>query len=151
MPLRPSGNLGDTGTNTQVLARLKDGVTFGQAQAEMAAITESFRRSRPDLPRGYGGMHLIPYQDSIVGDIRVNLWLLFGATGLLLLIACSNLATLLLTRFAGRAREVSVRLAIGGSRGRLLTQSWSRICYSPDSAPLRAFLRLMRLYRGSLP
>ncbi|MGH9631279.1 MAG: ABC transporter permease, partial [Bryobacteraceae bacterium] len=103
VPLRPTGSLGDRGTNTQLIARLKDGVTIRQAQAEMATITDSFRRAHAGsdlVSRDYRGLAVIPYQDSLVGDVRLNLLLLFGATALLLLIACSNLATLLLTRYA---------------------------------------------------
>lgn len=120
-PLRPTGGLGDEGTNTGLIARLQDGVTIEQAQAEMAALTESFRRSHRRSPE-YRGLIAISYQDSLVGDVRLNLLLLFGATSVLLVIACVNLATLLLTRFAVRGREVAVRLALGSSRGALLGQ-----------------------------
>jgi putative ABC transport system permease protein len=123
VPLRPSGSLSDTGTNTEVIARLKDGVTLRQAEAEMATVTESFRREHTGrLTREYRGLTVIPYQNWLAGDVRLNLLLLFGATGLLLLIACSNLASLLLTRLAARGKELAVRLALGSSRLRLLRQ-----------------------------
>jgi predicted permease len=125
VPLRPTGSLSDTGTNTQMIARLKDGIAIRQTQAEMATITESFRRAHAGsvfVPRDYRGLMVIPYQDWLVGDVRLNLLLLFGATGLLLLIACSNLATLLLTRFAARGKELAIRLALGSSLRRLLSQ-----------------------------
>jgi predicted permease len=123
VPLRPTGNLSDQGTNTQMIARLKAGLSLPQAQAEMATVTEGFRWANAGrVARDYRGLMVTPYQDWLVGDVRLNLSLLFGATGLLLLIACSNLASLLLTRLAGRTKEIAVRLSLGSSRGRLLRQ-----------------------------
>ena len=120
VPLRPAGNLGDTGYNTEMIARVKPGVTLRQAQAEMATLTEDYRRTSTDGK--YSGLTVIPYRDWVVGDVRTNLFLLFGATSLLLLIACSNLASLLLARLAARQKEIAMRLALGGSSGRLLRQ-----------------------------
>jgi putative ABC transport system permease protein len=123
VPLQPTGSLEDRGTNTQMIARLKPGVSLRQAAAEMPALTEGIRRAYPDRLKGqYRGLTVIPYQDWLVGDVRLNLLLLFGAVGLLLLIACSNLASLLLARLAARQREIAMRLALGSSRGRLLRQ-----------------------------
>ncbi len=123
VPLQSTGTVIDTGSNTTLIARLKDGCTLKQAQAEMAIITEDFRRANPvSITREYRGMRAISYVDSLVGDVRVNLLVLFGATGLLLLISCSNLAALLFTRFAARRKELAVRMALGSSRQRLLTQ-----------------------------
>jgi putative ABC transport system permease protein len=120
VPLRPAGNLGDTGYNTEMIARLNPGVSLRQAQAEMATLTEDYRRTSADGK--YSGLTVIPYRDWVVGDVQTNLLLLFGAAALLLLIACSNLASLLLARLATRQKEIAVRLALGGSRGRLLRQ-----------------------------
>jgi putative ABC transport system permease protein len=122
VPWRPSGALDDSGTNTQMVARLKPGVTFRQAQAEMPAIAENLRRSNPGFTRNYDGLFLMDYQQWLAGDIRTNLLLVFGAVALLLLIACSNLAGLLLARLAARQKEIAVRLAMGSSRGRLVRQ-----------------------------
>ena len=68
----------------------------------------------------YRGLSVLSYHDWLVGDVRLNLILLFGATGLLLLISCANMAMLLLTRTASRAKEIGVRLALGGRRRMLL-------------------------------
>lgn len=123
LPLRPSGTLSDRGTNTRVVARLRDGVSIRQADAEMTTIGERYRRAHPgEVPDDHRGLSVIPYHDSLVRDVRLNLLLLFGATGLLLIISCANLMALLLTRFAARRKELAVRLALGSGRGRLLRQ-----------------------------
>jgi len=122
VPLRPTGSASDLGANTGMIARLKPGVTRQQAEAEMGALTEAFRRANPDAGREYRGLTLVPYQDSLVGDVRLNLLLMFGAVGLLLMIACSNLASLFLARLETRQREIAVRLALGSGRSRLLRQ-----------------------------
>jgi len=102
LPLRVTGGLNDTGTNTEMIARLKPDVSLRQAQASMGAVTESFRREYPGkVSREYRGLAAVPFQDYMVGDVRLTILLLFGAVGLLLLIACSNLASLLLARLAG--------------------------------------------------
>jgi predicted permease len=121
--LRPSGSLDDRGFNTSMLARIRPGMSIRQAQSEMATVTDDIRRAHPELFKAsYRGLSLLPYQDSLVGDTRMNLLLLFGAVGLLLLIACSNLASLLLARLAVRRKEIALRLALGSGRGRLLRQ-----------------------------
>ena len=123
VPLRPSGTVGDKGRNTRMIGRLKAGVGIRQAQAEMATVTERFRRAFPaDAPQQYRGLTVMPYQEWLVGDVKLSLLLLFGAVGLLLLIACSNLAGLLLARLAARQKEIAVRLALGSGSGRLLRQ-----------------------------
>jgi putative ABC transport system permease protein len=121
--LRPSGSLDDRGFNTEMIARIRPGLNLRQAAAEMPAVTQGIRRDHPDLFQAdYRGLALAPYQDSLVGDSRLNLLLLFGAVGLLLLIACANLASLLLARLAVRRKEIAMRLALGSGRGRLLRQ-----------------------------
>lgn len=123
VPLRPSGSLDDRGFNTQMIARLKPGLNLRQARAEMSTLTGNIRQAYPNLfNTDYRGLELEPYRDSLVGDVRLNLLLLFGAVGLLLLIACSNLASLLLARLAARRKEIAMRLALGSSRERLLRQ-----------------------------
>jgi putative ABC transport system permease protein len=123
IPLQPGDTLGDKGANTQMVARLKEGVSLQRALSEMPAVTAGFRLAHPsEANSNYRGLTVISYQSFLVGDVRMNLLLLFGAVALLLLIACSNLASLLLARLASRRREIAVRLSLGSSRGRLLQQ-----------------------------
>jgi predicted permease len=123
VPLRPTGGLSDLGTNTQVLARLRTTVNLEPAQAEMDALIEPLRRARAgNAPDNYRGLSALSYHDWLVGDVRLNLLLLFGATGVLLLISCGNLAMLLMTRLAARGKEIALRVALGSSRRRLFAQ-----------------------------
>ncbi|MBL8227790.1 MAG: ABC transporter permease [Bryobacterales bacterium] len=112
----------ERGANTRMIARLKPNVTIHQAQAEMPALSASFRRSglaeSPDQP----GLQLAGYHEWLAGDVRTSLLLLFGAVGLLLLIACSNLGGLLLARVTARRKEFALRLALGGTWWRLFRQ-----------------------------
>lgn len=123
VPLRPNGGLADTGTNTRVMARLRPGITRAQAQAEMATIFESYRRAFPArIRRDERGLTLVPYRDLLVGQVRTKLLVLFGSVFVLLLICCSNLASLLLARLAARQKEIAIRVALGGGRARLVSQ-----------------------------
>ena len=101
------------------VARLKDGVTVDQAAAAMSLIAARLEQQYPDSNRGQGA-RVEPLADIIVGDIRPTLWLLLGGASLLLVIACVNVVSLLLVRTESRRRELSVRLALGASRGRIV-------------------------------
>jgi putative ABC transport system permease protein len=123
LPLVNNGTAGDVGMNTEMIARLKPGISHKQAAAEMPTIAPAFLRTRPKgLPEPYPGLTVTLYHDSIAGDVRLTLLLLFGAVGLLLLIACSNLASLLLARLAVRQKEIALRLALGSGQARILRQ-----------------------------
>jgi predicted permease len=103
------------------IARLKRGVSLSQADAQMNAIQENIDRLNPETEQGLGAK-ILPAKELLVGDARSTLLLLLGAVGVVLLIACANVASLLLARSAGRARELSIRAALGAGRGRIVRQ-----------------------------
>lgn len=103
------------------MARLKPGVTRDQAQAEMESLMDGLRREQPDFNTGWTA-NVVPLREQLVGDVRLAILVLFGAVGAVLLIACGNIGSLMLTRAAGRRRELAIRSAVGAGTGRLLTQ-----------------------------
>jgi predicted permease len=110
----------------QVIGRLKPGVTGQQALADLSTVQRQLGAQFPKTDADLG-IQMLPLKSVIVGDIGSSLWLLYGAVTVLLLIACINIAALLLARTTDREREISLRFALGASRRTVITQLLSEV------------------------
>ncbi|HLK65522.1 MAG TPA: ABC transporter permease [Bryobacteraceae bacterium] len=121
---RPGEHLNRSSPILAVFARLLPGVSLEQASAELGVLNQQYAANHPGMldAKRTTSARVAPIKEELVAKVRSMLWMLFGAVGFVLLIACANVASLLLARASSRAREFAVRASVGAGRGRLIAQ-----------------------------
>ena len=144
VPSRTEG--GRSNHNYRAVGKLKAGVALTRAQAQMRTIGDTLARQYPEnRPKT---ATVIPLQERLTGNLKATLWVLMSAVGLVWLIACANIANLLLARAAGRTREIALRAALGAGRGRVMRQLLTESCVLAGVAGLAGLLLASLLVRG---
>ncbi|HKY05227.1 MAG TPA: ABC transporter permease, partial [Blastocatellia bacterium] len=121
-PLRAEMDPDDQANLFKVIGRMKPGTTVEQVQADLKTVGEQFRREYPKLMNDNESVGVRNYHSSLVGNVQTSLLIIFGVVGFVLLIACFNVANLLLARSNSRRKEMSLRLAMGASSRRIIRQ-----------------------------
>ncbi len=158
IPLQADPNSTNQGHYLLAAGRLKPGATIQSANANMKVAADRFRASESKLMGPDESAGVMPLRDALVGDVRLPLLILVGAVSFVLLIACANVANLLLARAAARQKEIAIRTAIGASRGRLVRQLLTESLMLGTLSGLAGFVLgawgvriLMALSPGNLP
>jgi putative ABC transport system permease protein len=141
-----NGGTNRSNHNYQVVGKLKPGVDLARAQAQMRTIGDNLARQYPE--NRVKTVTVIPLQERLTGNFQATLWVLLGAVGVVWLIACANIANLLLARAAGRMREIALRAALGAGRGRVLRQLLTESCVLAGVAGLAGLLLASLLVQG---
>lgn len=158
LPLQADPNSNNQANYLLAAGRLKPGVSLTAAKANMKSAGEQFRQANPQWMDKTESVTAEPLRDALVGDVRPALLILVGAVGFVLLIACANVASLLLARAAARQREIAIRTAVGASRGRIVRQLLTESVFLGTLSGITGFLlgawgvrALLALSPGNLP
>jgi putative ABC transport system permease protein len=144
--LTASGGTDRSLHNYRAVGKLKEGVDLTRAQAQLRTIGDNLARQHPE--NRLKTATLVPLQERMVGSLQATLWVLMSAVVAVWLIACANIANLLIGRAAGRAREIALRAALGAGRGRVARQLLTESCVLAGLAGLAGLLLASLLVRG---